>query len=215
MTTRTSGWLRALAVLAAVSGVAVLAALWLLANLPLDHATFVVDGREIAWRGFDAPQAALAVLLVAVALIVGALVVSLIVVLALFAACLGIAIASLADAKAALTALQAMGPRCVLLTSFESRPGHIGMVAAEGGDFWHLETPLLPLSVNGAGDAICALFLLHRMRTGSAAAALSAAASSVFGLLKRTAEAGSLELVTVAAQDEFVMPSQSFSAEPV
>ena len=123
-------------------------------------------------------------------------------------------ISTLDDAKAALTALQAMGPRCVLLTSFESRPGHIGMVAAEGGAFWLLETPLLPLSVNGAGDAICALFLLHRMRTGNAAAALSAAASSVFGLLALTAEAGSRELLSVAAQDEFVSPSRHFVAEP-
>lgn len=122
----------------------------------------------------------------------------------------GRSIASLDDAKAALSALQAMGPRCVLLTSFSARAGHIGMVAAEGGGFWQLETPLLPVSVNGAGDAICALFLLHRMRTGSAAAALSAAASSVFGLLRRTAEAGSRELLTVAAQDEFLAPSRVF-----
>ena len=127
----------------------------------------------------------------------------------------GRTIATLDDAKVALTALQAMGPRCVLLTSFESRPGHIGMVAAEDGEFWHLETPLLPLSVNGAGDAICALFLLHRIRTGSAAAALSAAASSVYGLLKRTAEAGSREILSVAAQEEFVAPSHVFTAEPV
>jgi len=127
----------------------------------------------------------------------------------------GRSIASLADAKAAITALQARGPRCVLLTSFESQPGHIGMVAAEGGGFWHLETPLLPIAINGAGDAICALFLLHRMRTGSAAAALTAAASSVFGLLRRTAEAGSREILTVAAQDEFVAPSRVFMAEAV
>ena len=127
----------------------------------------------------------------------------------------GRSVASLADAKAAIAALQAQGPRCVLLTSFESRPGHIGMIAAEGGEFWHLETPLLPLSINGAGDAICALFLLHRMRTGHAAAALSAAASSVFGLLRRTAEAGSREILTVAAQEEFVTPSRRFTAEAV
>jgi pyridoxine kinase len=59
------------------------------------------------------------------------------------------------------------------------------------------------------------LFLLHRMRTGSAAAALTAAASSVFGLLRRTAEAGSREILTVAAQEEFVTPSRVFLAEAV
>ncbi len=62
---------------------------------------------------------------------------------------------------------------------------------------------------------MCALFLLHRMRTGSAAAALSAAASSVYGLLARTAEAGSREILTVAAQDEFVAPSRVFTAAAV
>ena len=52
-----------------------------------------------------------------------------------------------------------------------------------------LRTPKLPISVNGAGDAIAALFFAHYLRTGSAAEALSRAASSVFGILKRTAEA--------------------------
>ncbi len=66
--------------------------------------------------------------------------------------------------------------------------------------------------MNGAGDAIAALFLYHRLRSGSAAAALEGAGSSIFGLMRRTAEAGSREILTVAAQDEFVSPSQRFSA---
>ena len=44
--------------------------------------------------------------------------------------------------------------------------------------------------------------------------ALAAAASSVYGMLRRTAEAGSREILTVAAQEEFVAPSQWFHAEP-
>ena len=42
---------------------------------------------------------------------------------------------------------------------------------------------------------------------------LSRATSSVFGLLKRTAEKGSREILLVEAQDEFVNPSQLFQAE--
>ena len=124
--------------------------------------------------------------------------------------------ADLAAAKAAIAALQARGPRCVLLTSLEAGagPGEIGMMAAEGGRFHHLTTPLLPLSVNGAGDAIAALFLFHRLRSGDAAQALEAAASSVFGVLQRTAEARSREILTVAAQEEFVAPGTRFAAEP-
>jgi pyridoxine kinase len=126
-------------------------------------------------------------------------------------------IATLEAAKSAIRALQARGPRCVMLTSMhvEDTPEDaIELLAAEGGRFWRLRKPLLPISVNGAGDAIAALFLLHRLRSGSAAEALTAAASSIHGVLRRTAEAGSREILTVAAQDEFVVPSQVFRVEP-
>ncbi len=126
----------------------------------------------------------------------------------------GRSVTTLDEAKEAVAALQAMGPRCVLVTSLRlagTPEGEIGMLAGEGGRFWRLATPMLPLSVNGAGDAIAALFLFHRLR-GDAAGALSAAASSVFGLLRRTAEAGSREILTVAAQEEFVGPSRLFAA---
>lgn len=129
----------------------------------------------------------------------------------------GRSVSNLDAAKAAILALQATGPRCVLLTSLqgaETPHDSMDLLAGEGGSFWRVRTPLLPLSVNGAGDAIAALFLFHRLRTGSAAAALSAAASSIYGLLHRTAIAGSREILTVSAQEEFVAPSRIFAAEP-
>ena len=79
---------------------------------------------------------------------------------------------------------------------------------------FRLRTPLLPVSVNGAGDAIAELFLFHRLREGHARAALAAAGSATYGLLRRTAEAGSREVLLVAAQDEFVSPSRLFLADP-
>ncbi len=127
----------------------------------------------------------------------------------------GMEVRDAASAKAAIGALQASGPRCVLLTSLEAGPEAIGMMAGEDGRFWQLETPLLPLSVNGAGDAVAALFLFHRLRSGGAGEALSRAASSVFGVLARTAEAGSRELLTVAAQEEWVSPARRFDAREV
>jgi pyridoxine kinase len=66
--------------------------------------------------------------------------------------------------------------------------------------------------VNGAGDAIAALFLFHRLRTGSAVEALEAAGSSVHGVLRRTAEEGSREIQMVAAQEEFVSPTDRYRA---
>ncbi|MEN0077257.1 MAG: pyridoxal kinase, partial [Paracraurococcus sp.] len=126
-------------------------------------------------------------------------------------------VATLAAAKAAVAALQARGPRCVLVTSLgtaETPPDSLDLLAAEGGGAWRLRTPLLPISVNGAGDAIAALFLFHRLRSGSARIALEQAAASIHGLLRLTAAAGSRELLTVAAQEEFVAPGQLFQAEP-
>ena len=133
----------------------------------------------------------------------------------------GRTIATLDDAKAAVQALQATmrpdGLRCVLLTSLltdDTPPDAIDMLAAEGGAFTLLRTELLPVSLNGAGDAIAALFLFHRLRSGTAVTALEEAGSAIFGLLRRTAEAGSRELLMVAAQDEFVSPTRRFRAEP-
>jgi pyridoxine kinase len=132
----------------------------------------------------------------------------------------GLPCGTLAEARAALAklveTLRPDGLRCVLLTSLdaaETPEGHLDMMVGEGGRFHLLRTPKLPLAVNGAGDAIAALFLYHRLRTGSAVAALEEAGSSVYGLLRRTAEAGSREILTVAAQNEFVAPTWRFVAE--
>jgi pyridoxine kinase len=134
----------------------------------------------------------------------------------------GLPCRSLADAKAGVAALSARlrpdGLRCVLLTSLDSdeTPADcLDMLVGEGGAFHLLRTPRLPVAVNGAGDAIAALFLFHRLRSGSAVTAMEEAGSSIWGLLRRTAEAGSREILTVAAQDEFVAPSRRFAAQPV
>ena len=134
----------------------------------------------------------------------------------------GLECSTLHGAKQAVLRLRSMlhggGPACVLLTSLETdnTPADcIDMMTFEGGAFHLLRTPRLGLTVNGAGDAIAALFLFHRLRSGSAVAALEAAGSSVFGLLRRTEEAGSREILTVPAQDEFVAPTRVFRAMAV
>ena len=78
---------------------------------------------------------------------------------------------------------------------------------------FRLRTPKLPLAVNGAGDAIAALFFAHYLRSGKIDEALSRAASAIFGVLAKTAEAGAREIQLVAAQDEIVEPSRVFEAE--
>jgi pyridoxine kinase len=130
----------------------------------------------------------------------------------------GLRTETLADAKEAVAALHRLGPRIVLVTSLHTRetpPDAIDLLAGEGGGFWRVRTPKLSLSVNGAGDAIGALFLVHYARSGSAATALAEATASTYGLLKRTADAGSREILLVAAQDELVSPSERFAVECV
>lgn len=129
-----------------------------------------------------------------------------------------IEIKTLADAHRAVEALRDAGPKVVMVTSLvtEETPGDsIDLMAADATGSWRVRTPKLDVSVNGAGDAIAALFFTHYLREESAASALWKASSSIYGLLKRTKEAGSREILTVAAQDEFVTPSQVFEPEAI
>ncbi|MBB4039344.1 pyridoxine kinase [Microvirga flocculans] len=130
----------------------------------------------------------------------------------------GLATKTLADLKQAVAAVQGMGPKVILVTSVETQEtpsDSVDLVAGESGRFWRVRTPKLSLSVNGAGDAIAALFFVHYARSRSAATALAEASASVYGLLKRTEEAGSREILTIAAQNEFVSPTYRFDAEEV
>jgi pyridoxine kinase len=125
---------------------------------------------------------------------------------------------SLDAVKDAVAAVQALGPGVVLTTSLitDDTPDEcLDLLAAEGGRFHRVRTPRLDLSMNGAGDAIAALFLAHWLCTGSAAEALGSATASVFGLLRRTADAGSREILLVEAQEEFVAPTRTFPVDEV
>jgi pyridoxine kinase len=122
------------------------------------------------------------------------------------------------DALAAIDALHALGPKAIMVTSLhtdETPADAIDLVASDASGRFRVRTPKLPISVNGAGDAIAALFFAHYLRGGSAAEALSRAASSVFGVLKLTAERNAREILLIDAQDEFVNPSRVFVAEKI
>ena len=113
-------------------------------------------------------------------------------------------------------AVHALGPGTVLVTSYqgESTPSDaVDVVASDRVNLWRVRTPKLDLSVNGAGDAVAALFFVSLLASGSVPAALSHAASAIFGLLQETLTLGSRELALVAAQDEFVKPSRVFVPE--
>ncbi len=78
-----------------------------------------------------------------------------------------------------------------------------------------MRTPLLPLSVNGAGDAASALFLAHLLRGVRPEGALSMTASSVYAVLEETHRAHAREIRLVAAQDAIADPPERFPARRV
>jgi pyridoxine kinase len=122
------------------------------------------------------------------------------------------------ELRASLDAVHRLGPKVILVTSVEANDtpaDSIDLITSEGGDVFRVRTPRLPISVNGAGDAIAALFFAHYLRERSAAAAMIRAASAVYGVLKRTSDKGSREILLVEAQEELVAPSRVFDAERI
>lgn len=130
----------------------------------------------------------------------------------------GIETKTLADALKAVRRLHNTGPKTILVTSLhvEDTPkDSIDLLVSGPDGQYRMRTPLLEISVNGAGDAIAALFFFHLLKTKSSAEALSSAASSIFGLMKRTKEAASREILLIEAQDEFVTPTHTFRSEKI
>jgi pyridoxine kinase len=126
--------------------------------------------------------------------------------------------ATRAAALAAAESLRARGPRAVLVTSVntaETPRDAVDMLACDSTGRFLVRTPRLPTSVHGAGDLVAALFFFHYLRAGVLADALARTASSIFGVLRRTAQANAGELLLIEAQDELVAPSQIFRPEPI
>ena len=113
----------------------------------------------------------------------------------------------------AVKAVHDLGPRTILVTSLhtDDTPADcIDMLASDDSGRFIVRTPKLPLTINGAGDAVAALFFAHYLRGGKLAEALSRAASSIFGVLAKTAESGAREIQLIAAQDQIVKPNRIF-----
>jgi pyridoxine kinase len=123
----------------------------------------------------------------------------------------GAAIATAADAAEAAAALQARGPDTVLLTSLDADPEHITMLACGPDGAWAVDTPRLPIVLNGCGDVTAALFLAQLLRGAGLMDALAMTAAAIFAVIETTARLGRYELALVAAQDELVSPSRRFT----
>jgi pyridoxine kinase len=126
----------------------------------------------------------------------------------------GRTVSSNAELLDAVDAVREMGPQTVLVTSVQTPQtpdDEIEMVAVSAEGAWSVRTPLLPLTVNGAGDATAALFLAHTLEAGPQTA-LERTASSVFAVLKATVAGGHGEIQLIAAQDTIANPPGEFAA---
>jgi pyridoxine kinase len=123
----------------------------------------------------------------------------------------GRTVSTLAEAAKAAAALRERGPRTVLLTSLSLVPEHLTMLASGPDGAWAVETPHLPIELNGCGDVTAALFL-GRLLTGySLAEALAATAAAMFSVIETTVALGRYELALVASRAELAAPSRVFA----
>ncbi len=127
----------------------------------------------------------------------------------------GEAVSGIAEAAAAARELRRRGPATVLLTSLETGADRIAMLAVGDDGAWVVETPRLPVMLNGCGDVTAALFLARRLRGESLAEALAATAAAMFALIEATAARGRAELALVELQDELVSPARKFPPQPL
>jgi pyridoxine kinase len=127
-------------------------------------------------------------------------------------------ITTIESALGAVDQVIAGGPRVVLVTSLRRRDAgsdRIEMLAVDANGAFVVETPLLPVSVNGAGDMTAALFFAHWRQSGSIQIALELTTAAVFAVLEATADAKAREIQLISAQELIANPVRRFSAVQV
>lgn len=129
-------------------------------------------------------------------------------------------VASLAEAIAAARKVIAMGPKVVVVTSLvtaDAPADEIRVLAVTPDAAWTVTTPLLafPIPLNGAGDALSAMFLGHTLNGLSVPDALAATVSGLFQLFADTHAAKTRELQLVATGAKLLAPARTFAAVPV
>jgi pyridoxine kinase len=127
-------------------------------------------------------------------------------------------IQKISDALKACQQIIAKGTEVVLTTSLRFVEDHeesIYLLAANKNQAYILKTPLLPLSVNGAGDLIAALFTAFYIKTHDIKQALEESTARVYAILSDTHKQGARELQLVHAQQALIMPEIVFTASSV
>ena len=123
----------------------------------------------------------------------------------------GRTVGTLEEAAMAAATLRQRGPQTVLLTSLSLVPEHLTMLASGPDGAWVVETPHLPVELNGCGDVTAALFLGRLLNGDCLPDALAATAGSMFAVIETTVRLGRYELALVASRGELASPSRVFT----
>jgi pyridoxine kinase len=128
------------------------------------------------------------------------------------------AVTDLESALASVDQVMVSGPSVVLVTSLrrhDAAGDRIEMLAVDSGGAFLVETPLLPVNVNGAGDMTAALFFAHWHKRGSIQIALELTTAAVFAVLEATVATGAQEIQLIKAQELIANPVRRFGARQV
>jgi pyridoxine kinase len=120
----------------------------------------------------------------------------------------GRAIGNVQEAAAAAATLRDAGPKIVLVTSLDTSADRLTMLAADAAGAWAVETPRLPVALNGCGDVTAALFLGRLLGGATLSDALAKTAASMFAVIETTVRLGRYELALVASREELATPSR-------
>ncbi len=125
----------------------------------------------------------------------------------------GMEINNLSDAVAACRKALTMGPKIVLVKHIHClSDDNFSMMLAFDDQCYLAQRPQLDFTraLVGAGDLISAVFAAGLVKGWHPKAAFKHCNEAVYGIVKRTQELGEWELQIIEAQDELVLPSESY-----
>ena len=108
---------------------------------------------------------------------------------------------SIPDAASAVSAAQALGRPAVAVTSAPAGSGMIANILVEGRKTAATASPRRTVKAHGTGDFFASIFLAHKLKGYTAAAALRASVAAIDLVLDRSQ--GRSELALIESQDQW------------
>lgn len=127
-------------------------------------------------------------------------------------------ITNLQQVKQACQAALALGPKIVLVKNADCiAKDKFSMILATPSAIYIAQRPMIAFDKApvGVGDLISAIFLAGLLAGHTPLDAFTHCHNAVYGILKKTSQLEEWELQTIAAQDELIKPSSTFSVHAI